>query len=92
MKHTLTVDRPGTFSVLGGRIGPAKCLCYRGWDAQWTVTKDGAECSHCGEQRRLGVPAVDVLLLACSSCGTGETTWFASAKGDRVCSCCGERR
>ena len=92
MKNTLTIERPGTSSVLGGKIGPAKCLCYRGWDAMWTVTSYGAECSHCGEQRRLNAAAADILLLPCSGCGTRETTWFASATGERVCSGCGEKR
>ena len=78
--------------VLSGKIGPAKCLCYRSWDALWTVTPYGAECSHCGEQRRLGSAPVAILLLPCPSCDTSETTWFASASGERVCSCCGEKR
>ena len=86
------IDVPGSRSTLGEKIGPARCLCYRGDDALWTVTHDGAVCSHCGEQRRLGCPPTDVVLLPCPGCDASETTWFTAANGDRICSCCGEQR
>jgi hypothetical protein len=92
MKQAMTLDVSAMLNALSGKIGPAKCICYRGWDAMWTVTKDGATCSHCGEVRRLGAAPKDVQLLPCPSCDTSETTWFVSASGARICSCCGEKR
>ena len=92
MKHTLAsvLTRPDTNSP--ERIGPAKCLCYRGWDAMWLVKEQTVVCSHCNEERFLPAALTGIVLFRCD-CGAGkDATWFATKDGSRVCSNCGERR
>ena len=92
MKHTLapTLTRPDTDSF--ERIGPAKCLCYRGWDAMWLAKKNTVVCSHCNEERFLPAALTGIVVFRCD-CGAGkDATWFATKDGNRVCSNCGERR
>ena len=92
MKHAPALGITDRRDASSGKIGPAKCLCYRGWDAMWVVTKDGAVCSHCGEERRLSSSPTAILVQQCYGCGEAEATWFVTAKGDRICSSCGEKR
>ena len=92
MKHTQTTTllKPDTGSF--ERIGPAKCLCFRGWDAMWHAKKNAVICSHCDEERFLPAELTGIIIARCD-CGAGkDATWFATKDGNRVCSNCGERR
>ena len=90
MKHAINVmSRPAEVT---GKVGPAKCLCFRGWDAMWLVQERTVTCAHCHEERFLPAALTGIEVCPCD-CGAGEeATWFATSDGSRVCSNCGERR
>ena len=92
MKHTPAALLVRPDADLLARIGPAKCVCFRGWDAMWLPRNNTVVCSHCNEERFLPAPVTGIVVARCT-CGAGkEATWFATKDGSRVCSNCGERR
>ena len=92
MKHALVSEMTKRKAEIFAKIGPAKCLCYRAWDAMWFVKEHVVVCSHCHEERSLSDAPAGILVLPCC-CGAGdEATWFVTAKGTRVCSNCGDRK
>jgi len=75
-----------------GSVGPAKCNCSKGWQAMWFIKTDGVVCSNCGERRRMSVPPRDILVMPCNCNAGNKATWFVTAKGNYICSNCGEKR
>lgn len=75
-----------------GRLGPAKCNCSKGWQAMWFIKPEGVKCSYCGQWRKMSVPPRGIMTMPCN-CSAGEkATWFVTAKGNYICSNCGQER
>ena len=92
MKYSIAQMMMETGTDTAEKIGPAKCVCFRGWDAMWLVKGHAVVCSPCDEERQLPDEPNGIVVARCS-CGAGkEATWFTTKDGSRVCSNCGERR